>query len=70
MSFVNEAKDFFSNIYSKVHAIYEPDGYGPFGQYYSAAADLFEEDLTFRVYFDRDDLGNIKIKHVERWFIG
>lgn len=56
-------------IYSEIHAIYEPDGTEFFGDCYCAAVALFSQEFTFRVYFKIVD-EKVKVEHVERWHFG
>lgn len=58
------------NVYYKVHAICDPDGGEEFGDCFCAAVDLFQQGMTFRVYFKRTSSGEIRVQHLERWFLG
>lgn len=37
--------------YVDVHAIYDPDGSESYGDCYCAAVNLYQQGMTFRVYF-------------------
>lgn len=55
--------------YVDVHAIYEPDGSGPYGDCYCAAVDLLREGMTFRIYF-KQEADKIHVEYAERWHFG
>lgn len=56
----------FQSIYFEVHAIYEPEEHG----WYTAAVDLFQPGMTFRVYFTLTEDQQIQVENAERWFMG
>jgi len=56
--------------YAKVHAIYGPGNNSLHPDWYCAAADLFRQDLTFRIYFTIEADSQIQVEHVERWYFG
>lgn len=58
------------HIFFDIHAIYEPDGSGPFEDCYMAAVDLFEPGMTFRIYFKQQQGEKPTIEEVERWHFG
>ena len=64
---VREAiEESFQSIYFEVHAIYEPEEHG----WYTAAVDLFQPGMTFRVYFTLTEEKKIQVENAERWFMG
>ena len=58
-----------SQMYCKVHAIYEPDGSAINGDCFCAAVDLFKPGFTFRMYFKMTE-NNIEIVDISRWYFG
>lgn len=66
----NALQDALKEMYTEIHAIYEPDGSEFLGDCYTAAVDLFSWELTFRIWFRIEDNGTIKIENVERWHFG
>ncbi len=56
--------------FQKLHAIYEPDGSGAYGDCYCAGVDLFQPGMTYRVYFKLDENNQPQVQHLERWFFG
>ena len=68
---INEAlKNALKDIYTEIHAVYEPDGNGFLRDCYTAAVDLFSWEFTFRIWFRINDDGSIKVENVERWHFG
>ncbi len=53
--------------FHKVRAIYEPLGYGPYGECYIAAIDMFKPGMTFRLYFKVNGDGTFYAEHIEKW---
>lgn len=72
MSLRETLNGFFQNLYYDIHAIYDPEGLGAsyLGNCYTAAVDLFEPGMTFKVYFKILDDGAIKIIDIHRWYMG
>lgn len=58
------------DIYFDVHAIYEPDGDGPYGDCYMAAVDLFVQGITFQIFFKHQADEKLTVEYVERWRFG
>ncbi len=56
--------------YYEIHAVYEPDGCGLYGDCYCAGVDLLVQGLTFKVYFKVEGENEIQIVHVQRWPFG
>lgn len=66
----NALQNVLKEIYIEIHAIYESDGSDFLGDCYTAAVDLFSWKFTFRIWFQIDDDGSIKVENVERWHFG
>ena len=62
-------EDVMKHAYADVHAIYDPDGSDPYGDCYSAAVDLYQPGMTFRVYF-KENADGLRVEHAERWHFG
>lgn len=63
-------QEYLSACPVEIHAIYDPDGVPPYGDFYCAAVDLFKSGETFKVYFTIDENGEFYIHQMTRWFFG
>lgn len=63
-------KAFMGGVCVELHAIYDKGSDSDHPEFYCAAADLFRPEMTYRIYFALDDVGQICVEDLQRWWFG